>query len=272
MKQYKMDKVTVAFNRKTMDVGTVDVVRGCTGCELANAPCYSAKMARMHGIDFFDPVNREFDIALINRQLSAYPKPWIRIGCISDPSLDWNKSLAVANMALAYGIKPVIITKHHKHMSLTDIDFLHLYLKNKIQFQISVSGLMSNAVKNNRITFMHFLKDSSVPTIMRINSCAFKPGSRPEKLQKELVDLAIEHKFPLLETPIRLFKTSNIWNLVDQDKYHRHLSPITGKLDSQRTAGLIIKKAEYACYSTCSPVPTEYDPVGCFHQCCTIMR
>jgi hypothetical protein len=258
MKLYKEDKIKLQHNNKTGEVGTIDILRGCNGCENKSI-CYAAKGARRMGIDFFQPVKREFDKNLLERQLDKYDLDWVRIGCISDPSLDWDTTCKVTDLISAANKKPVVITK---------------LFNNRVQLQISISGITpeKKIAVRKRIAYKYLFQDAQVT--WRINSAIWKKNSKPEKTQENLISFAEKSDIPILDTPIRLFKTSPIWKLVEQEEYHRHKSPISGKLDNQRTAGLIIPKA-YPCYSTCSngpnipPYGNGNDETGCENQCCT---
>jgi hypothetical protein len=135
-----------------------------------------------------------------------------------------------------------------------------------------------------RIAYKYLFQDAQVT--WRINSAIWKRNSKPARIQENLISFAEKSDIPILDTPIRLFKTSPIWKLVEQEEYHRHKSPISGKLDNQRTAGLIIPidnqrtagliiPKAYPCYSTCSngpnipPYGNGNDETGCENQCCT---
>jgi len=264
---YKADRIKIQRNRKTGEAGTIDIQRGCPGCELRNAPCYAAKGARMTNLNFFHPVKRIFDRELLKKQLKNYQHEWIRIGCISDPSLDWETTAEVAELCRQHKITPVIVSKIHKtpvKQAIEKLDFA------EAQVQVSLSALMAgNYPKSIRRFIGIYCLEGSVKLVMRINSMAFPKGSNSWKNQELLVKFCHERELPILETPVRLFKTSPIWKLVDQKRYHRHKSPISGALDSQQTAGLVIPNA-YPCFSTCSPIPNKEtgDP-GCPHQCVT---
>lgn len=264
MKTYKQDKIQLQHNNKTGEAGTIDVYRGCPGCELKSI-CYAQKGASRTGIDFFQPVKREFDQNLIKRQLKRYGIDWVRIGCISDPSLDWKTTAEICKLVNKAGKKPVIITKLYKSLSdktLVDLSNANAYL------QISVCGITSPKKTRVRKQFALDAKQCGIKVSWRINSAFWKMGSKAEKSQQDLITFARDSKIEIIDTPIRLFKTSPLWNLIEEEKYHRHLSPISGKLDNQRTAGLIISKA-HACYSTCADGPKDNDPIGCPHQCLT---
>jgi len=268
LRTYKQDRVRLEFNRKTGDAGTIDVTRGCVGCELKNAPCYAAKMARLTNLNFFSPVERELNPTYLKKQLNRYPLDWVRIGCISDPSLDWDKSMKVCGIVNSKGKMPVVISKLHKIPLFKTLDCLK---ETNSILQISISALATRRKITIRHNCLQIAKKQGVSVVSRINSAAFPEGSRLKKIQDELISWAAERDIPIIDTPIRLFKTSPIWKLVDKNKYHRHLSPMSGKLDSQRTAGLVIPNA-YACFSTCSPTPTKEADPGCYHQCCTRIK
>jgi hypothetical protein len=272
VKLYKKDKIKLQHNNKTGEVGTIDVLRGCCGCECSKI-CYASKGARMTGINFFSPVKRIFDKKLLERQLSKYNLDWVRIGCISDPSLDWETTCEIVKLVRAYNKTPVVITKAHNYPTDTNLTTL---AECDVNLQISVCGMTPRKKVFARQILMRDAFMDSINVSWRINSAAWKPDSKPARVHEILIAMAKVFNVPIIDTPIRLFKTSPFWKHVDQTKYHRHLSPISGKLDNQRTAGLIIPEA-LPCYSTCSPKPTippygnGHDEFGCPHQCNTIV-
>lgn len=266
-KVYAKDKVTLQHNQKTGEVGTIDIFRGCLGCEMSKS-CYAAKGARRTGINFFQPIRRDYDERLLKKQLKNYEIDWVRIGCISDPSLDWSTTNKVIALLSEAGKKAAVITKVYNIPAEEDINEL---AKGDLNIQISVCGLTPIREVKKRKAFAIRLKDKGILLGWRINSAAWKKESKAERVQNDLILFAREKRIEIIDTPLRLFTNNNFWNHVDQNLYHRHLSPISGKLDNQRTAGLIIPDS-YPCYSTCSPTPTEFDPIGCKHQCLTRMK
>lgn len=264
MKTYKKDKIQLQHNNKTGEAGTIDLLRGCNGCEISSV-CYAAKGARRLGIDFFQPIRREFDKSLLEKQLKRYKIDWVRIGCISDPSLDWKTTLGVVKLVRKHNKTPVVITKAFETPSDQTLEDLGTQ---RTHLQISVCGFTPAEKVTKRKLLALEARQAGLRVSWRINSGEWKEGSKPQKVQSELINFARANKIPIIDTPLRMFQTSPFWKHVEQSKYHRHLSPISGKLDNQRAAGLIIPGA-YACYSTCAEGPKDNDPVGCVHQCCT---
>jgi hypothetical protein len=265
-KYYCPTKIAIQHNKKTGEAGTIDVHRGCPGCELKDAPCYAAKGAARVGINFFHPVKRPLDEKFLSRQLKNYSLPWIRVGCISDPSLNWKTSARVCEILHDHGKTPVIVTKIYTELQDTILTKL---LKSEAIVQVSTSALASNEPQLSRLINLFKANTAGLRTSLRLNTAKFPQGNTLDAKQEELIILAAEAQIPILETPIRLFRTSPLWNLVDQSQYHRHLSPISGRLDNQRTAGLLIPNA-WPCFSSCATGPSGNDPVGCPHQCLTI--
>jgi len=265
LKTYVPDKIKLQHNRKTGEAGTIDILRGCKGCELKNAPCYASKGAKRTGIDFFQPVRREFDKSLLERQLKNYNIDWVRIGCISDPSLDWETTCKVTELVRAAGKTPVIITKCFNKLKETQLKRL---ADVEAHLQISICGMTpKNSIIKREHIAINAMK-AGIHTRWRINSARWKPDGRADINQRNLISWAKGFNLLIIDTPLRLFQTSPFWKHVDQTKYHRHISPISGKKDNQRTAGLVIPDA-YACFSTCADGPHDNDPVGCPHQCVT---
>lgn len=266
MRRYQKDRVRIEYNRKTGEAGTIDVARGCVGCEIRSS-CYASKMAKLTNIDFFDPVIRDFDEKLLRRQLSKYENTWVRMGCISDPSLHWNNTIKVCQLCQEFNKTPVVITKCHKMLTEKKVKEL---MSCGTVLQITFSGFagerqtrLRRELFDRAVNYSKSLEKVSA----RVVSAKLKPGKQAIR-QANIVGSMKDLGAPIVDTPLRLFKTSPLWRLVDQTQYHRHLSPISGKLDNQRCAGLIIDGA-YPCYSSCSATPTETDKVGCSHQCLT---
>lgn len=266
LKTYKQDTICIQHNKKTGEAGTIDIYRGCPGCELRHAPCYAAKGAARVGIDFFSPVERRFLVGRLAKQIERYNPSWVRIGCISDPSLDWETTIKISKLLSERNKISVVVTKVHQVP--TDEQLISLKENNTI-LQLSMSAFSGPTISLRRLEVLQRAVSLGVKTSCRLNSAALVEGGNRWKNQDFIISKALETKTPILETPIRMFKTSPLWKMVDQEKYHNHFSPISGKLDNQMTAGLIIPDS-YACFSTCSPIPTKNDPVGCPHQCLTI--
>jgi hypothetical protein len=211
------------------------------------------------------PVKRTFKPGLLDTQLSRYKVDWIRLGCISDPSLDWEGLEPILLLLAKHKKTPVIVTKIYE--PIPDSTF-KVMKKSQSILQVSTSGLAPKRWSKTRLDTIERARDLGIFSSSRINSAAFKENSRPWVLQENLISWAEENQIPILETPIRTFKTSPIWKLLDQDKYHKHLSPISGNYDCQSTAGLMINGA-YPCFSSCSEFPTKTDRTGCRNQCLT---
>jgi len=261
MERYITTDIQLFYNQKTGDQATIDTTRGCQGCELKEAPCYAAKMARLHNINFFYPVKQRLKRNLLQKQLEKYSGSWIRVGCTSDPSLDWDQSSEVCEMIRDAGKIPVIITKLFNPPTGNDVDRLE---KAQTIVHVSTSAISKLQNQRRRKIIEEKLR-GKVRVVNRIVTMAYK-NKKLQDRQEELIQKA--GKDPICETPLRIFRTSPLWKLVNPSRYHRHSSPISGHLDNQLTAGLLIPGA-FPCYSSCSLVPTETDSVGCRNQCCT---
>lgn len=263
MRLYKVQDIKINYNRKTKEAGTLDVVRGCIGCELKNAPCYAVKGCQITSTDFFSPQQQIFNPSKLRNQFKRYQSSWIRIGCTSDPSLDWNTVGLCLDILKDFKIKPVIITKLFN--PLPD-NIIHQVRELEGNIQISLSGIQPT--NSPRLDALKTILSLEGKAVSRIISAPWNEGSKPYKKQRSLIEFSQKNKLPILETPLRIFKTSPFVNLIDMSKMHRHLSPISGKLDNQSCAGLILPERDFDCYSTCSIVGNEFDP-GCKHQCLT---
>lgn len=261
LKPYKSSRIALSWNQKTADAATIDVARGCPGCELSAAPCYAKKMAQMAAIDHGCVVSQRLSSSFLETQLETYKGSWIRIGCTSDPSLDWAKTAQVVESCLVSGIIPVIVSKIHEPIP----DYSSLV---GAQLQVSVSGLQTAEQSERRLHAMIVAKAWGIQVVMRLVSAVWIHGSAEEAEQERMVAFARAIGIEILETPLRIYSTSSIYQLVEKSQYHRHVSPISGLPATEYTAGLVVADAK-PCFSTCSPPPTEHDPRGCAHQCCT---
>lgn len=265
MKHYKSGDICLLSNRKTGEVGTLDIRRGCFGCELSKAPCYAAKMAHMTGIDFFYPVEMTLNEDRLQRQLQNYKPLWVRIGCNSEPSLDWEKTTRICELVKEAGKIPVVISKAHKDISSEQVARL---AETNVRLQVSTSAFSKEAQDKRRNRLLVLAIAEGIPSSLRIVSGQFKEPTYTLKQEYHRL-CAIAAKIPIIDTPLRIFKTSPLYKHLDSSAYKRHLSPLTGKLDNQQTAGLVIDGA-YPCFSSCSREPRkEFSDPGCKHQCLT---
>lgn len=262
MRFYLARKLELAYNNKTGEAATLDPVHGCVGCELRDAPCYAEKMCAMNKVDFWRPIPQELDAAFLAGQLRRYRArghTWLRIGCKGDPSLAWETTRQLTSLARDAGIVPVVVTKLHNRLTAS--------LAPGTQLQVSVSGAMTQEQTDRRLATLARYPGA----VMRLVSFAWLPQSPEDALQQGLVDWAHSHGVRILETPARVYATRGLWQRLDTARYHRHISPMSGREVSEYCAGLLVPGAA-ACYSTCSPVPTGNDPVGCSHQCLTVRQ
>jgi len=265
MRKYRAGDICLLSNRKTQEVGTIDVKRGCVGCELAKAPCYASKMAQITAINFFAPVTMTLNRRKIERQLSLYSENWVRIGCSSEPSLDWKKTIEVCNLIRESNKTPVIISKGFNVLTKEIASSL---VESSPIVQISVSAFQSKAQEQKRFKSLIASREAGLKTSLRIVSCMPKKKEIID-YQEKLISFARKENFIIIDTPLRLFTTSPLYKKVDTTKYFRHHSPLSGKLDNQYTAGLIIEKS-FPCFSSCSRLPRkEFQDPGCDHQCLT---
>jgi hypothetical protein len=77
--------------------------------------------------------------------------------------------------------------------------------------------------------------------------------------QDWIVRVLEEEGIPILETPLRFFRTSPVYGIVDAEAVEHHRSYATGKMDSQLTCGPVLK-GKPACDRPCRE---------CEHQCMT---
>jgi len=253
MEIYKTNKISLSGNRK-VDPNTLDISKGCIGAQKRENGCYNAcyacKMSKLANKDFSVPVPQILDESLLRKQLKTLKQNWVRIGVSGDPSSDWDTTVKVCQIVRESGRTPVVKTK-----CWTEPEQIHLKqmaVSNTI-FQVSMSALDDEDESKRRskalASYRDLLPGYSVPMV---NSLAFKPG---ELHTRQATDSELLLKFcgSILEVPIRLFKTNPIWKELDESKYHHHESVISGKEDSQYTAGLVINlTGVYPCNTKCS--------------------
>jgi hypothetical protein len=261
---YQASRVRIIGNHKTD--GAIDPVRGCTGCELTS-DCYARKMARIGRTEHGTPIRQILDSVFLAKQVKRYAQhshSWIRIGCVGDPSFDWELTTDVCRIVHDAGVTPVIVSKIHQEIPRD----LAASIAETSLLQVSVSGLQTERQRETRLTTLLRHRTLGGRVGMRFVSARWLEGSAPDEEQRALTFWAQSHGVAILDTPLRLNRCGPSWALVEQSAYHRHCSPMSGALATEYTAGLVIEGA-LPCYSTCSPVwRAAYDP-GCAHQCGT---
>lgn len=190
----------------------VDTVKGCAsglnaypngGCY---NECYAYKIANRYGIDFSVSVPRKLtadnfgDVFCTVRDHYA---SWYRIGTAGDPSHDWENTLSVCEALRGAGKITVIITKHWKTLSDSDIQ----RLKNvHAVVNTSVSGLDTDAETKHRIKQIERLKAAGVVSVCRVVTCEYGDTEWALKC-KEKQDYLLTLS-PIIDNPLRASTTN----------------------------------------------------------------
>lgn len=207
IKQQYGKKLTVSQNRK--GVLDVDVVKGCTigmqayphgGCY---GLCYACAASERYGQDFPLSVSRKPDDnerLVIRRTIRQHPATWFRIGCMGDPSHDWDN--VVETCEWLCGVKtPVIVTKHW--VAATDSQLERLATCGVV-LNTSISALDTAAEITHRLQQWQRATAFGMRSLLRIVSCKFGNtpiGRRWSKVQDELFDAAGEL---VIDNPLRI--------------------------------------------------------------------
>mgnify|MGYP001573275260 CR=1 FL=1 len=187
MKSYKE---SITLNQNSRGCVIIDTVKGCTAGALHEergcyGDCYAKNIADRYGFDFLDVKTRKFDENLdqlllagftddahknrIVREIRASDMPFVRIGEMGDPSLDWEHTLSVCNDIVEAGKPIVIITKHWKAIPDAALPWL---AKLGLCINTSASALDTEKEIEYRIAQFERLKPYC-KSILRIVSCDF---------------------------------------------------------------------------------------------------
>ena len=241
--------IEIKSNRKT-DNNVVDVAMGCSNkCGY----CYASTTYKRYGWDHSNVTKRQFDKSKFEKSLKKCPNNWVRIGVMSDPSLDWDNVVQVCQSLYEQKKTPVIITKIVKEPTFKQLKEL---IKCKAQLQVSFDALMSwDKIKCLEDFGFKYIRNGGW-MYSRIISAHY--NTQPE-ISKQ--DYILNLPFKTLETPMRVTKTNTIYNKFKPEMYTRYNSVITGKGTS-----MIYPKSYLTdglkCNTKCS---------DCKHQCMTII-
>ncbi len=187
MKTYK-EAITLAENSRGCLI--IDTVKGCPAGALYGGrgcygDCYAKSIAARYGFDFEQVRSRKFEADpdqlylfgftdkthanRIIREIAASKMPFVRIGEMGDPSLDWAHTLSVCREIAVAGKPIVIITKHWKNIPAAELDGIS---KLDICINTSVSALDTDKEMEHRLKQFERLK-SVCNSVLRIVSCDF---------------------------------------------------------------------------------------------------
>jgi len=186
----KIYKEAITLNRNSRGCYILDTVKGCPGGPLYGGKgccgaCYAKNIADRYGFAFEKLMARKFEnesrqlwlfgltdqshTNKIIKDIKQADMPFIRIGEMGDPSVNWEHTLDICKEVSRAGKKIVIITKHWNTISnsnLKDIEKLGLCINT------SVSALDNEQELEYRLTQFERLKNVC-NSILRIVSCDF---------------------------------------------------------------------------------------------------
>lgn len=200
--------LTACENKK--GVLDVDTVKGCKlgmctyskgGCY---GECYALKVAKFYKLNFSVSVSRKIlpsKFQSLFNTIKNHHANWYRIGTFGDPCHDWENTIDVCERFRYTGKKPVIITKHWKTLSDTQIERLQ-YVGAIIN--TSTSGLDTDEEIKYRVEQINRLKKFKVRSICRVVTCNYGNtdfGKHCLEKQKYLLSI-----FPVIDNPLRVSK------------------------------------------------------------------
>jgi len=197
--------ITATENAK--GVLDVDTVKGCfhgmkaypeTGCY---GECYANKTATRYGIEFKTSISRLFTTETFSDLFFAvknHHAEWYRIGVAGDPCHDWEHTVYVCE-ALKHTRKiPVIITKHWKILSDSQMDRL---LVVGAVINTSTSGLDTDAETKHRIKQIERIRAAGLVSVNRVVTCEYgntEFGIKAKAKQDYLLSIT-----PVINNPLR---------------------------------------------------------------------
>lgn len=186
----KVFKDRITLNRNSRGCYILDTIKGCSICA-AYKPlgcydnCYAKNIADRYGMDFGNPVKRDFErdqqqlslfgfqdtehIGEIIRAIRSIEMPFVRIGEMGDPSEDWEHTVTVCEQIAPAGKPIVIITKHWT--ALTVAQMLRLSRLN-VCINTSISALDTRGEWQHRFAQYQRLQPVC-RSVLRVVSCDF---------------------------------------------------------------------------------------------------
>jgi len=171
--------------------------------------CYAAKISKAYGMEFNITSVRKFKdfkhLELILYELDNIDIPFVRIGVSGDPSENWENTLQIIKLIKGCDKKIVIITKHWKTLTATQLVKLS---KLDVCVNTSVSALDDLSLTRHRLIQYEILKNYC-NSILRIVSCDFNRNNLTGLYLGQLQDYLFEHG----KTIDTVFRTSvkNKW-------------------------------------------------------------
>ncbi len=200
-------KIAMQTNSRGCDI--VDTVKGCSVCSTEKPlgcydNCYAKMIADRYGLDFTNPIKRSFDTDIdqimlfdfvssshineVVRKIRSSKMPFVRIGEMGDPSEDWEHTLNMCGVISMSGKPIVIITKHWKVMSDSQVEMLR---ELNITVNTSISALDSEQEIDHRLNQYHRLS-KYCNSVLRVVTCNFntsdEKGYELDSVQDWLLD------------------------------------------------------------------------------------
>jgi hypothetical protein len=186
----KIYKAKITLNKNSRGCYILDTIKGCPGGSLYEekgcyGSCYAKNIAMRYGFDFEKEIARKFEnennqlwmfgladkthTNKIIREIELVNMPFIRIGEMGDPSVNWRHTISVCREISVAKKKIVIITKHWETIPdncLKEIERLGLCINT------SVSALDNDEELDHRLKQFERLKNCC-NSVLRIVSCDF---------------------------------------------------------------------------------------------------
>ena len=215
----KIYKEAITLNKNSRGCYILDTVKGCPGGSLYGGKgcygaCYAKNIALRYGFDFEKLIPRKFkndtrqiwlfgltDKTQTNKIIRAIKQinmPFIRIGEMGDPSVDWTHTLDTCKEIAPAGKKIVIITKHWNIIPdtvLKTVERLGLCINT------SISALDSDEEIEYRLKQFERL-NNICSSVLRIVSCNFN-REHPHGFDRAIIQSELFKITPNIDTVFR---------------------------------------------------------------------
>jgi hypothetical protein len=184
----KIYKEAITLNKNSRGCYILDTVKGCPGGSLYSGKgcygsCYAKNIADRYGFSFEKLIARKFEnesrqlwlfgltdkthTNKIIREIQCADMPFIRIGEMGDPSVDWEHTINILR-EISVSKKPiVIVTKHWNTIPDKYLKFLESVCVNT-----SISALDNEEELEHRLEQYERLKNVC-NSVLRVVSCDF---------------------------------------------------------------------------------------------------
>ena len=216
MKDYKG---ILTLNKNARGCYILDTVKGCS-LGLKDNPngcyddCYANRIAKRYGFNFGKTIKRDIQkdksqfylfgfsddshADRLIKQIRNIDMPFVRIGEMGDPSLNWEHTIKICKIISKAGKPIVIITKHWKVLSdslLKDIKPLDICINT------SISALDTEGQIHKKLHQFYRLKDYC-NSVLRIVSCDFNKENEEGISRRVVQDELFKHT-PHIDTIFR---------------------------------------------------------------------